>query len=327
MSYTIYVDGQEGTTGLQIHERLKNIKDIEVIKIDEDKRKDPLERSKLMDAADLVFLCLPDAAAIEAVSLIRNDKTKVIDTSTAHRTSDSWAYGLPELSSAHREAIKNSRRVANPGCHATALILPVYPLVKKNIIPADCPLSAFSITGYSGGGKNLIKKYESRYDGCTNLDPMSTEVRSGLDSPNLYSLSLNHKHLPEIQKVCGLSVPPLFVPIVANYYQGITAGVQLHRNMMNTKLNAIEVRDLLASYYENEKFIKVIPYESDSWLDEGYLNATNCNNSNNAEIFVFGSDDHILLVTRLDNLGKGASGAAVQNMNLMLNLDEATGLS
>lgn len=315
MTYTVFVDGSEGTTGLQIHERLAGRKDISVLAIDPDKRKDPEERAKYLNAADLVFLCLPDEAAKESVSLIKNNHTKIIDASTAHRTDNNWVYGLPELSPEHKAAVAGARMVANPGCHATGFILPVYPLVREGIISPDCPLSSFSITGYSGGGKKLIGRYE-------NADTLE----EGLESPNLYALELKHKHLPEMQKACGLSAPPLFTPIVSNFYNGMTVSVPLHAGLLGKKMNAREIRDFLAEYYEGQRFVEVMPFESKNLLNQGFLSATGRNGTNKAEIFVFGHEEQILLVTRLDNLGKGASGAAVQNMNLMLGFDEAEGL-
>ncbi len=315
MAYKVFVDGSEGTTGLQIHDRLEGRKDLEVLTIAQEKRKDPSERSRLMNEADLVFLCLPDAAAKESVSLINNDTTRIIDASTAHRTADGWAYGIPELSATHRTSIKQSRRVANPGCHATGFILPVYPLVLKGIISPDILLTTFSITGYSGGGKKLIERYEA-----------TVPLKSGLESPNMYALGLKHKHLPEMQKVCGLSHPPLFTPIVSSFYQGMTVAVPIHADFLGKKLSPADIRDFLADYYKGSRFVKVIPFDSDSFLDEGFLGATACNGTNDAEIFVFGNEDQLVLATRLDNLGKGASGAAIQNMNIMFGFDEAEGL-
>jgi len=314
MAYKVFVDGSEGTTGLQINDRLNKIKGIEILHIDPEKRKDPSERSRLMNEADIVFLCLPDAAARESVALIKNEKIRVIDASTAHRTAPGWVYGLPELSPLQREAISKAKRVANPGCHATGFILPVYPLIHKGVLSPDQPLICFSLTGYSGGGKKLIAKYESM------------PLKKGLESPNMYALGLNHKHLPEMQKVCGLNNPPLFVPIVSNYYKGMAVSVPLHASQLVKKIKPQEIRDILAEHYNGTRFVKVKPYNPESCLDEGFLNATSCNDTNNAEIFVFGNDNQVLLVTRFDNLGKGASGAAVQNMNIMLGFDEDNGL-
>ncbi|MDT8902942.1 N-acetyl-gamma-glutamyl-phosphate reductase [Anaeroselena agilis] len=313
MKHKVFVDGQEGTTGLKIHEYLAQRSDIEWLSIDPEKRKDIAERSRLLNSADLVFLCLPDVAAREAVSLITNEHTRVIDASTAHRTHPDWAYGLPELSPEHREKIKHSRRVSVPGCHATGFIVGLYPLVKAGIVPADYPVTCTSLTGYSGGGKSLIKKYESVADG-------------GLNSPRPYALRLQHKHLPEMQAVTGLRYPPAFVPVVANYYKGMGVMLPLISRLLNKPLSAAQVRDFFAEYFAAEKFIKVMPYDADATLEEGFFPVECCNDTNRIELFVFGNNEQILVVSRFDNLGKGASGAAVQCMNIMLGADEAAGL-
>lgn len=315
MKYKVFVDGQEGTTGLQINDRLSGRTDIEILKIDPEKRKDPGVRSRLLNEADIAFLCLPDAASRESVSLVTNDKTRIIDASTAFRTAPGWTYGLPELSRSQREAIRKASRVANPGCHATGFNLAVHPLVKEGILSKDYPLSAYSITGYSGGGKKLIGQYET--DGPR---------KPSLKSPRFYSLGLSHKHLPEMQKVNGLSSPPVFTPIVGDFYQGMIVAVPLVRRMLDKKMTAGEVREFMAGYYGAERFVRVMPFAAGEYLDNGYFDATGCNHTNNAEIFVFGDSEQILILTRFDNLGKGASGAAVQNMNIMLGIDEGTGL-
>lgn len=313
MKKKVFVDGQEGTTGLKIHEYLSQRTDIEWLSIDSEKRKDVEERSRLLNSADIVFLCLPDAAAREAVSLIKNDRTRVIDASTAHRTHPDWAYGLPELSSEHREKIKNSHRLAVPGCHATGFNIGIYPLVKSGIVPTDYPITCTSITGYSGGGKSLIKKYEEAVDGS-------------LHSPRPYALRLQHKHLPEMQAVTGIQHPPIFVPVVANYFKGMGVMLPLVPRLFNRIMNAAQVRDFLAEYYAGERFIKVMPYDAAATLEEGFFPIENCNGTNRIEIFVFGSNEQLLIISRFDNLGKGASGAAVQCMNIMLDVDETTGL-
>ncbi|MBP1764317.1 MAG: argC [Firmicutes bacterium] len=314
MKHKVFVDGQEGTTGLKIHEYLSKRTDIECLSIDPEKRKDIEERSRLLNSADLVFLCLPDAAAREAVSLITNDKTRVIDASTAHRVQPGWTYGLPELSGEQREKIRHSRRVANPGCHATGFIAGMYPLVKAGIVPADYPVACTSLTGYSGGGKSLIKKYE---------DP---DLAGGLNSPRPYALHLQHKHLPEMQHVTGLQYPPVFVPIVANYYKGMGVTLPLAPRLFNKTMGAEEVRDFFAEYYAGEKFIQVMPYDAAAKLEDGFFSVESCNDTNRIDLFVFGTNERIMVVTRFDNLGKGASGAAVQCMNIMLGADEDTGL-
>ena len=314
MRHKVFVDGQEGTTGLKIHERLAGRSDLEILRIDPEKRKDKEARRSLLNEADIVFLCLPDEASRESVSLISNNTTKVLDASTAFRTDESWIYGLPELSIAQRKAISVSKRVAVPGCHATGFNIALYPLIHEGIVPRDYPLSCHSLTGYSGGGKKLIEKYEM------------LERSEKLKSPQLYALGLKHKHLAEMQKVNDLAYPPLFTPIIADYYQGMVVSIPLTKRLLNKKLTAKEISTFMASYYSSEDFIHVMPYEADYTPDNGFLNAMECNHTNNIQIFVFGRDEQILLVSRFDNLGKGASGAAVQNMNIMLGLEEGIGL-
>jgi len=315
VKYRVFVDGQEGTTGLEINERLSKRTDIELLKIDPERRKDPQERSRLLNGADIAFLCLPDAAARESASLVTNNKTRIIDASTAHRTDPEWTYGLPELSSSQRALIKDSYKVSVPGCHATGFNLALYPLVREGIVPADYPITCQSVTGYSGGGKRLIEQYEAA--GSNNKK---------LKSPRFYALGLNHKHLPEMQKVSGLLYPPVFTPIVGEFYRGMAVAIPLLKRLLNKKITAKEVAGLMEAYYSGERFVSVMPYQSDSYLDNGFFDATGCNNTNRVEIFVFGHSEQILVIARLDNLGKGASGAAVQNMNIMLGAEEGTGL-
>ncbi len=314
MKTKIFVDGQEGTTGLKIHEYLSLRSDVEVLKIDPEKRKDPAARAELINEADIVFLCLPDAAARESVSLVKNPKTRIIDTSTAFRTSDRWTYGLPELGEGQREKIRISERVANPGCHATGFILAVNPLVKKGILPVDYPVSCCSITGYSGGGRKLIERYET--------NAWKTDKRY----PRHYSLGLNHKHLPEMQMFSGLKYPPLFTPVVADFYNGMIVSVPIVTRLLPKSITAENVREVLADYYEEEPFVKVMPFGDVSSFEDGYFTPEACNGTNRLEIFVFGNDERILVAARFDNLGKGASGAAIQNLNIMLGVDETTGL-
>lgn len=317
MKKKVYVDGASGTTGLLIHERLAKYNELEIINIDYEKRHDPEERSKRMNEADIVFLCLPDDAAREAVGLIKNPGTRVIDASTAHRTANCWTYGIPELSSAHRDAIIKSKRVTNPGCHATAFVLSIYPLVAAGVMQPDYPVTCQSITGYSGGGKTLIGKYEA--DNGNN--PYTK-------APRPYSLSLSHKHLKEMTMHSGLTVSPVFVPVVSNYYQGLAISIPIHAWLLKRKLYAREIHEILYRHYEGRRFVKVMPYADEALLFDGGFDVTACNGTNNAEIFVFGNDEkeQILIMTRLDNLGKGASGAAIQNMNLMLGFDEGLNL-
>lgn len=322
MKKKIFVDGLSGTTGLKIHERLSLYDNIEIIKIDYDKRRDIKERERCLNEAELVFLCLPDDAAREAVSLITNPNTKVIDASTAHRTEAGWTYGLPELTPSHKEAIKTSKRVSNPGCHATAFTLSLYPLIYHNIMPRDYPVSCISITGYSGGGKSLIEKYEDK-----------NENNPYTKAPRPYSLGLNHKHLNEMMMHTGLTESPVFLPVVADYYKGLATKISIHKRLLNKKLKGKHLHELLSEHYKEQKFVKVMPYideasmkdkEIDNIIFDGGLDITACNDTNRAEIFVLGNDIRgvSMIITRLDNLGKGASGAAIQNMNLMLGFEE-----
>ncbi len=313
MKRKIFVDGVNGTTGLKIHERLSLYDEIDILSIDYDKRRDPKERSKYMNEADLVFLCLPDDAAREAVTLIDNPETKVIDASSAHRTLAGWTYGLPELSKEHREAIRSSKRVANPGCHASAFILSIYPLITKGVMPKDFPVTCQSLTGYSGGGKNMIENYEK--DG--GINPYT-------NGPRPYGLSLDHKHLPEMKAHTGLSVEPVFLPVICNVNQGLAVSIPIHANLLSEKTKAEEIHEIIKEHYSGEEFVKVMPFQDQDSLLDGGLPISACNDTNRAEIFVYGNDDKdsTLIITRLDNLGKGASGAAIQNMNIMLGFEE-----
>lgn len=313
MKKKIFVDGLTGTTGLKIHERLSLYSELTMITIDYDKRRDPKERAKCLNEADIVFLCLPDDAAKEAVSLVTNPNTKVIDASTAYRTAPDWAYGLPELSQVHRDAIKESKRVSNPGCHASAFILAAYPLIYHNVMPKDYPVTCQSLTGYSGGGKTLIDKYEQN-DGKNDYTK----------APRPYSLTLNHKHLPEMTIRSGLAETPVFVPILGNNYKGLAVLLSLHTKLLSKQMTAKNIHELLSEHYQSEKFVKVMPFAEDACLFDGAVDITACNDTNDAEIFVFGNDGKgsAVIMTRLDNLGKGASGAAIQNMNIMLGFEE-----
>ena len=315
MAFKIYVDGQEGTTGIQIQDYLSQRNDLKILKIDYEKRKDLTARKELLNEADLVFLCLPDAAAMESVSLIENNHTKVIDASTAHRTNKDWVYGLPELRNGQRERIASSTRVANPGCHATGFILLINPLIKMGILPKDYPVSCTSITGYSGGGRKLIEKYQQ------------AKRSQNFDIPKPYGLKLKHKHLPEMKALTGLNYPPVFLPVVANYYKGMAVSIPLATNRLAIETSAENIQKQISDFYAGERFVNVMPYDDDSLLEDGnYFNAETCNGTNNVDIFVFGHEEQTLLISRFDNLGKGASGAAVQNMNLMLGLEESLGL-
>ncbi len=307
----IYIDGREGTTGLQIYDRLSQREDIELLLIDEDKRKDPAERGKLMNAADIVFLCLPDAAAVEAVGLVTNPDTRIIDCSTAHRTDPQWVYGFPELHG-QREKIITAKRVANPGCHATGFLACVAPLVQDGIIPADYPLTCWSLTGYSGGGKKMIAEYES-----PGRDPR-------LDSPAPYALGLSHKHLPEMQKIAGLNHPPAFLPVLGDVYKGMCTTVLLHNNLLGREVVTEEIYEELALAYRGKPLVEVDFSET---ATPARLYTSQLAGSDRLRITVAGSGEHTLIAAQFDNLGKGASGAAVQNMNLMLGFEETKGLN
>lgn len=312
MKYKIFVDGSEGTTGLMINERLACRNDLDIIKIESSKRKDLDERKKCINNADIVFLCLPDSAAIEAVSLISNPLTKVIDASTAHRTDNHWAYGLPELSVVHRLKIQNSARVAVPGCYATGFISIMYPLVLNGIVPKDYPATTHAISGYSGGGKKLIEQYEA--------------LEKTFESPQLYGLGLTHKHIPEMTIISGLSCAPIFSPIVSSYYKGMSVCVPLHTRLLPGSPTKETIHEFLSGYYNEEKYIKVMPLGVEKNFSNSFIGATGVNNTNYLEIYVVGNEEQIMLVSVLDNLGKGSSGAAIQNMNIMLGLDEGLGL-
>lgn len=302
----VFIDGSAGTTGLRIRERLQSRSDIELLTIEEALRKDTEARRRCMNEADIVFLCLPDAAAIEAVDLIDNPNTVVIDTSTAHRTSDGWTYGFPEVAG-NREKVRISKRIANPGCHASGVIALVEPLVRKGIIPNDSKLSAFSLTGYSGGGKKMIADYET------------PELQDELSAPRLYGLTQNHKHLPEITKVCGLTEDMIFCPVVSSYLEGMEVIVPIHASEINGTIE--DVKNCYRDYY-NDGLVKFV----DKMPENGFLSAGKYDGRDDMEISVFGNDERITLVSRFDNLGKGASGAAIQNMNIVLGTDEKTGL-
>ena len=301
----VFIDGKEGTTGLQIYDRLTGRTDIELLLIDEDKRKDTQARKACINAADLVFLCLPDAAAKESVALIENEHTRVIDASTAHRTAAGWDYGFAELSAAHRAAIERSSRVANPGCHASGFISAVYPLVRAGLIAPDAALCAYSLTGYSGGGKKLIAEYEDA----------GRDVRH--ESCRIYGTALHHKHLPEMQKVCGLTCPPVFSPILGDYYKGMATTVLLPH------LAAERVHACLSAHYEGQKLVSVAPLGG----DESVIYADTLAGKDTLRLIVCGHEEQTTVTALFDNLGKGASGAAVQNMNLMLGFEETEGLN
>ena len=301
----VFIDGKAGTTGLRIYERLGDRKDLELITLSDELRKDAAARKAALEAADVAFLCLPDAAAVEAVSLCENPDTVLIDTSTAHRVNDAWAYGFPELGGL-REKIKNSKRIANPGCHASGFVSLIAPLRERGLLDENALLSCFSLTGYSGGGKKMIADYEG-------------ENAAALLAPRTYGLSQSHKHLPEMAKVCGLANPPAFSPIVSSYYAGMEVAVTVFKEQLNG--TAADVKACYKDYYKGDvvKFVE----NAD---ENGFLSAAAFAGRDDMQIAVFGNDERVTLVSRFDNLGKGASGAAIQNMNIVLGLSETTGL-
>lgn len=311
MKTKVFIDGHSGTTGLRIYERLAERQDIEVLQISEALRKEPSEVKKYMAAADIAFLCLPDQAAIEAVSLAAETKVRIIDTSTAHRTAPDWVYGFPELSQIQAQRIAKSDRVGNPGCHASGVIAGVQPLTSAGILPPDYPQVCFSLTGYSGGGKKMISQYE-------------TAKTDDLLAPRQYGLGQTHKHLKEIVAICGLSQKPVFSPIVDDYYCGMEVTVPLFTALLKGKPTLQTVWETLAAHYEGCAFVHVRPLGEDKG---GFLAANDMSGRDDLEIFVTGNDERVLVTSVFDNLGKGASGAAIQNMNLMLGLDPKTGLN
>lgn len=313
MKTRVFVDGQEGTTGLRIHEYLAQREDIEVLRIDAERRKDAAERARLLNAADVAFLCLPDAAAKEAAALVTNPRTCLIDASTAHRTSPGWAFGLPELAPEQRDALRSSKRIANPGCHASAFILLLRPLVDAGLVPAALPISATSITGYSGGGKKMIEQYQAGGD-------------ARLESPRPYALKLAHKHIPEMTVHARLAHSPNFMPIVSNFYKGLAVSVPLHFSQLPAGTDGPALHAAFARRYAGERFVRVMPLSDPATLEDGFFDVQACNDTNRVDLFVFASDTQAVLMARLDNLGKGASGAAVQSMNVHLGVDEGLGL-
>lgn len=308
--HKIFIDGSAGTTGLRIRERLSSRKDIELLTLPEELRKDASARAEMLNKSDISFLCLPDQAAVEAVSLIDDPDTVVIDTSTAHRTADGWTYGMPELTGL-REQLTTASRIANPGCHASGFIALVRPLVELGILDKGVQLACYSLTGYSGGGKKMIADYEA--EGRDKL----------LDAPRVYALSQSHKHLPEMKLVCGLDREPVFSPIVASYYSGMEVCVSLTRQDISRNGFSASLSDIQAAYRDYYKS-GLIRYDDSA--EGGFISAAAYSGRDDMAVAAFGNDDRITLISRFDNLGKGASGAAIQNMNIRLGLDEAEGL-
>lgn len=307
----IYIDGREGTTGLQIYERLGDRDDIELLLIDEEKRKDRTERKKLFNAADLAFLCLPDAAAVEAVSLIENDHTRVIDCSTAHRVAEDWVYGFSELHT-QREKIKTARRVANPGCYATGFLSLMRPLVEMGALPTDAYVACHALSGYTGAGKKAIAQYTA------------PDREQELDSPRHYAVTLAHKHIPEMMAVSGLVRKPIFMPMICDFPQGMTVTVPLFAGQLKGAASIEALRALYADYYGSSPVVELRPADAPAC---GFIGSNNLAGKDTLQIFVNGNEEQFMLTARLDNLGKGASGAAVQNMNLMLGFGETKGLN
>ncbi len=305
----IFIDGSAGTTGLRIRERLEARADIELLTLPEEKRKDPAARREMLNAADAVFLCLPDDAAREAVSMIENPDVVVLDTSTAHRTLDGWCYGFPELSPERAEAVKNAKRIAVPGCHASGFITLIYPLVREGLLSPDACLTCTSLTGYSGGGKKMIAQYEA--DGRDAL----------LDAPRQYGLTQQHKHLKEMKAITGLTNAPAFLPIVADFYSGMEVTVPLFASQLQNGKTVEDVKTVYKRYYNTP----LLSY-TESADEEGFLSAAALSGKDSMQVTVAGNDERILLVARYDNLGKGASGAAIECLNTVLGVDPYLGL-
>lgn len=305
MMKNVFIDGSAGTTGLRIWERLSVRQDLNLIRLPDSLRKSLEARKEAINSADIAFLCLPDNAAIEAVSLVENPNVKVIDTSTAHRTNDDWVYGFAELSNEHRQAICQAKRVANPGCHASGFIASVYPLVVSGILPLDFPITAYSLTGYSGGGKSLIAEYQDD----------SRDIRH--ESHRIYGLNLNHKHLPEMKKICGLTQNPIFSPILGDFYAGMATTILL------PGYEAERIWEIINLHYDGQKIISVAPLGG----DENVIYASTLAGKDTMRIIVSGHASQTMVTAVFDNLGKGASGAAIQNMNILLGVEETTGLN
>lgn len=300
----VFIDGKAGTTGLRIEERLSQRDDLEIVTIPEELRKDPVAKKKILNSVDVAFLCLPDSAAMESVSLIENEGVVVIDTSTAHRTNPAWAYGFPELDKSFEEKIKNSKRIAVPGCHASGFIALVYPLIKNGIISKDTLLTVHSLTGYSGGGKKMIADYEGE------------EASPLLAGPRQYALAQKHKHLPEMVKITGLENAPVFCPIVGTFYSGMEVTVPLFKSQL-LKGGIEEIKEIYKNTYNTE----IVSFV-DGGDEDGFLSSVRLEGKDSMQIEVFGNEDRILLVARYDNLGKGASGAAVECLNIVLGADK-----
>ncbi len=307
----VFIDGSQGTTGLKIYNRFENRNDIELLSIDEDKRKDSKERARLINESDITFLCLPDEASIEAVSLVENENVKIIDTSTAHRTNADWAYGFAELDKSFRDKISESHRIAVPGCYASGFNSLVYPLVKSGIMPSDYPITCYAMSGYTGAGKKGIAQYEDE-----NRD-------AELDSPRQYALTQEHKHLKEMKAISKLDRVPFFAPHICDYPCGMVVSIPIFTDMLTKKVSKADIHELFAEHYDGEQFVKV----RELGYTQGMIGANNFAYRDDMEIEINGNDDRIVVTSRFDNLGKGASGAAIQCMNIALGIEESTGLN
>lgn len=314
MKTKVFIDGSEGTTGLRINERFRDRDDIELLHISQELRKDPEERKRLINASDITFLCLPDEASRESVSLAENENVVIIDASTAHRTQEGWAYGFPELSKEHKAAIEKGKRIAVPGCYATGFISLVYPLIAGGILSKDYPVSSFALSGYSGAGKKTIAAYEGK------------ERPAELSAGREYALTQQHKHLKEMKKITGLTRTPLFSPIIDDYYSGMVVSVPLYADMLTKRQTPESLLSYYAAYYENQRFIWVSAAD-DETAASGFLAGNGLSGWDGLKIYVTGNEERIVVSSQFDNLGKGASGAAIQCMNIVLGCDEAKGLN
>ncbi|MBT4162946.1 MAG: N-acetyl-gamma-glutamyl-phosphate reductase [Gammaproteobacteria bacterium] len=315
--HRVFIDGQVGTTGLQIHERLNARTDIELLKIDPAERKDPHAKKAIIDAADVVLLCLPDDAAVETVAMDTSEKVRFIDASTAHRTNTNWVYGFPEMATDQRAKIASARLVSNPGCYPTGFLAAIKPLIDVGLLRSDALITISAISGYSGGGRQLIERYEAH----TAMNPDSNwHARP-------YALKLKHKHIPEMRHFAALEQAPIFLPIVGNFHQGMLVSVPVFQAQMTQNQSPQDIHALLTRHYESEPCINVLPLNTEAELDDGFLDPQLANGTNRIDLFVYGHEEQIVLIARLDNLGKGAAGAAIQNLNLMLQVPELEGLA
>jgi len=315
--HRVFIDGQAGTTGLQIHERLHARNDIELLEIDPAERKNSDAKRAIINAADVVVLCLPDDAAVETVSMAESDNVRFIDASTAHRTADGWVYGFPELTEDQRSRISSAARVSNPGCYPTGFLATIRPLTETGMMRSNALITISAISGYSGGGRQLIEKYEAR--SAVNPDR--------LWHARPYALKLQHKHIPEMKHFAALNHAPVFLPVVGHFHQGMLVSVPVFSEQLSRRLSPGDVHEMLQARYASEPCVNVMPLNTEDALDAGFLDPEHANGTNRIDLFVYGHDEQMVLIARLDNLGKGAAGAAVQNLNLMLQVSELEGLT